>query len=187
MFYGFEEVPSNTNENCERLVLQLLDSLKIMDGETIWIERAHRLGKRDLHNDRPRPIIVCFSYFKQKQEIIKNGNRFKNCNINVSEDYSRETLEEHKKLRSLGKHAKEHFRDNTKEIKHYKVTYKRLVLTYSTDKQNPSASTFIKTFTLRDTSTDPDNWFVPTPTRTGLLPNRSPVRTPAHPPTRGNA
>ena len=185
VFYGFEEAP---NENCEKLILELLQSLRILEDEEIWIERAHRLGKRNPANERPRPIIVCFTYFKQKQEIIRNGNRFKHCNINVSEDYSKETLEEHKKLRSLGIQAKQNYRDDTKAIKHYKVAYKRLVLTYSTNKQNQSAPTFVKTFTIQDIASDPDNWFIPVPANsTARTPVRSPARTPAHTPTRGNA
>ena len=83
VFFNFPEARPNENENCERMVLQLLDSLKILEEEDVYIERAHRLGRRNSGIDKPRPVIVCFSYYKQKQEIIRNGAKFKNCAINA--------------------------------------------------------------------------------------------------------
>ena len=162
VFYNFKEATNNENEDCEKLILHLLDYLKIFDKEeTIWIERAHRLGKKDRENNKPRPIIVCFSYFKQKQEIIKNGARFRDCPINVSEDFSRETLDEHKKLRTHGDKAKQAYVNETKSIKHYKVSYRRLVVTYSVKRPNQIPTSFVKSFTLNDITRNPDKWFVP--------------------------
>ena len=162
VFYNFKEASNNENDDCEKLVLHLLDYLKIFDEEeTVWIERAHRLGKKDPENNKPRPIIVCFSYFKQKQEIIKNGARFRDCPINVSEDFSRETLDEHKKLRSHGDKAKQTYVNETKSIKHYKVTYRCLVVTYSVKRPNQTPTSFVKSFTLRDIMRNPDSWFIP--------------------------
>ena len=162
VFYNFPEAPQGATEDCEKLVVNLLGSLKILEEEeTIWIERAHRLGRKKPENEKPRPIIVCFSYFKQKQEVVKNGHKFKNVTIKFSEDYSRETLQEHKKLFAHGKEAKEKYVDENKEIRHFKITYKRLVITYGTNKQNANATTFVKSYTLRDIAQNPNNWFIP--------------------------
>ena len=162
VFYNFPETGRNEAENCEDVVCSHLGGLGIFPpGEEIWIERAHRLGRRTPeHSTKPRPIIVCFSYFKQKEIIIKSGARFKRSPINVSEDYSRETLEEHKRLRSYGFHAKENYQDADKEIKYFKVTYKRLLITYSVNKTNPDAPTFVKSYTMKDMINN-QNWFVP--------------------------
>ena len=162
VFFNFKEASRGATEDCEDIVESLLKSLNIFEGNDIWIDRAHRLGRRKAeHDTKPRPIIVKFSYYKQKEKIIKNGIKFKNCPINVSEDYSKETLQMHAKLRNYGKEAKEHsFIDNTKAIKYYKVTYRRLVLTYTTDKNKTDATTFVRYFSLKDIQEN-SNWFVP--------------------------
>ena len=130
--------------------------MNLLPGEDIWIDRAHRLGKRKPeHETKPRPVIVKFSYFKQKQTIIKNGSKLKDSTINVSEDFSKETLLTHTKLRNYGKDAKVNLIHNTLVIKFYKVTYRRLVLTYTTDKNKSDASKFVKSFSLKDN----DRWF----------------------------
>ena len=162
VFFNFKEASQGITEDCEDMVDNLLKSLNILGSEDIWIDRAHRLGRRKPENDtKPRPIIVKFSYYKQKEKIIKIGARFKDCPINVSEDFSKETLKYHAQLRNYGKDAKERlFVNNTQAIKHYKVTYRRLVLTYTTDKNKPTAPTFTKSFSLNDIQ-EKANWFIP--------------------------
>ena len=131
VFYYVAEVANGVNEDCEQNIVNLLDSLHIFppgDNE-VWIDRAHRIGRKSPENGtRPRPIIVKFTYFKQKKLIIASGNKFRHSHVNVSEDFSRETLGIHKELRYHGKQAKEAFNDPIKSLVHYKVSYKRLVV-----------------------------------------------------------
>ena len=161
VFFNFKEAP-NTKEDCEKKVDDLITSLNLLNGEDAWIDRAHRLGKRKPENDsKPRPIIVKFAYYKQKEKIIQSGNKFKNCEINVCEDYSKQTLLVHKQLWKYGKQAKETlYHDNLKAITYYKIAYKRLVLTYTTNKNNTTASTFTRSFSL-DYIQRNRSWFVP--------------------------
>ena len=128
----------------------------------VYIDRAHRLGRRKTESAiRPRPIIVRFSYFKDKQHIIMNGRKFKGTNIGVSEDYSKQTLEVHRQLNNHAREAKEiKFSDPVKSIKHYKITYRRAVLTYSTDKTNTNARTFTRSFSLEDILKN-NQWYIP--------------------------
>ena len=162
VFFNFEEEEPGTMENCEQKVDDLLTSLNILEGEDAWIDRAHRIGRRRPENaNKPRPIIVKFAYYKQKDKIIKSGRKFKECAINVSEDFSKETLLEHSKLRKHGREAKEfRYKDSMKAIKYYKVTYRRLVVTYTTNKNSVTASTFTKSFSL-DQIQDNPNWYMP--------------------------
>ena len=87
--------------------------------------------------------------------------KFKNCDINVSEDFSKETLNVHKQLLSYGKQAKESlFTDDKKGIKYYKIAYRRLILTYTTDKKKTDALTFTRSFSL-DFIKKNQKWYVP--------------------------
>lgn len=162
VFFNFPEVSRFATENCEETVENFLLSEKILENDDIWIDRAHRLGRRRPdHDTRPRPIIVKFSYYKQKERILKNGAKLKHSNINVSEDYSKETLHIHNQLRKHGKEAKEHMSgDPIKSIKQYKVTYRRLSITYFINKSDPVQRTFTRSFLLDDII-GRSNWFVP--------------------------
>ena len=163
VFFNFPEASRHVTENCETMVEELLHSLNVVDPRIeVWMERAHRLGRRrPEHDTKPRPIIVKFSYFKQKELIIKNGSKFRNCHINVSEDYSKDTLNVHSQLRRHGKDAKENlFNDPVKVIKNFKVGYRRLVLTYSTNKDDPAARTFTRSLSLEDIAGN-TNWYIP--------------------------
>ena len=78
----------------------------------------------------------------------------------MSEDFSKATIEVHKKLRNIAKVAKESFNDKTIGILNYKVTYRRVTLTYTTNKTIKTANTFSKSFSLENIEHDA-NWYVP--------------------------
>lgn len=163
VFFNFPEQSRFATEDCEETVENLLISLGIFSPDVeIWIDRAHRLGRRrPEHDTKPRPIIVKFSYYKQKEKILQCGAKFRNTHINMSEDFSKETLLVHNQLRKLGKDAKESlYNDPNKAIKYYKVTYRRLAVTYSVNKNDPNARTFTRSFSLDDIN-GRQNWFVP--------------------------
>ena len=159
VFFNFPEAADSQTEDCEQLVHNVLEKLDIMQDEEVWIERAHRLGRKQPGSDRPRPVIVKFTYFKQKQCIIKNASKFRKCPINVSEDFSKETLDIHRKLVNYGKHAKNSFEDPLKAIVHYKLIYRKLVLTYSLNKRDSNAKQITRYFSLDDISENA-YWFL---------------------------
>ena len=101
---------------------------------TLEIDRAHRLGrKREDANLKPRPIIVRFSFFQDKEKVLKNGRLLRNCDVNVSEDFSKITLNLHKELRIHAKEAQNKLENDTTQdicIAHFKVTYRRILVTY---------------------------------------------------------
>ena len=162
VFFNFPECSEETSEHCEKYIQDLISNLSILpEDEVLYIDRAHRLGRKTPEcENKPRPIIAKFSYHKQKAEIIKNGFKFRNTAINVSEDYSRETLQEHKLLRNHGKNAASVFSDPIKSLVHYKVAYKRLLVTYSVNKNKHDAKKFVKSFTLDYIKNNP-YWFKP--------------------------
>ena len=162
VFYNFPEPKNNEPENCEEKIVNLLEAKQFFhDDYKIFIDRAHRLGRKSPTTDRPRPIIVRFTYFKDKQDIIRNGTKLRDCNINMSEDFSKATIDIHKKLRREAKEAKElKFNHASLAITNFKVTYRRVTLTYTTNKSMKTANTFIKSFSLRDIESN-INWYVP--------------------------
>ena len=166
VFFNFPECENGQTENCEALIHDVLRKVNMLQDEEVWIDRAHRLGRKkpDLH--KPRPIIVKFSYYKHKEYIIKHASQFRNIPINVSEDFSKETLDIHRKLISHGKHAKNSYNDSTKSILNYKLNYRRLLVTYSMNKVDPYAKKVTRSFTLGDIS-DNVHWFMLKPSGQG--------------------
>ena len=105
-------IPENVNEtwnDCELKIKRLLkETLDI--NEDIEIERAHRTGKQ--HAEKPRTIVFKLLRYKDKDLILKNGNRLKGSGIFVYEDFAKETVEKRKQLweevkkhRRAGKYA----------------------------------------------------------------------------------
>lgn len=67
-FYGFEENEHETWDETENKVRDYIKTnLKLTD--TIQIERAHRLPVK---SNGPRPVIVKFSFFKDKDKILQS-------------------------------------------------------------------------------------------------------------------
>ena len=166
VFFNIPETTQSTdNENCEQKIVDILCSHGfIRQDYDIQIDRAHRLGRRQEDSkSKPRPIIVRFHYYKDKDFIVKNGRKLKDSAINLSEDFSKHTLDIHRELRKKTKLAQEALNnDETQEksITHFKVTYRRVVVNYSSDKKNSSAPTFTRSFSL-NYMLDNSKWYLP--------------------------
>ena len=66
--------------------------------DNVEIERAHRLGKKDLDNTKPRTIIFKLSSWKQKQQVLKNRSKLKHTGMFINQDFSDATNEIRKQL-----------------------------------------------------------------------------------------
>ena len=66
-FYGVDEDQNETWEQSETKVRDYLSNELDMNETDIKIERAHRLPSKS----KPRPIIVKFSYFKDKDAVLR--------------------------------------------------------------------------------------------------------------------
>ena len=151
-------------EDCESKVKKLIHDLHFFEDYDIPLDRVHRLGRKDSNtSNKSRPMIVKFTYYRDKEHIIKNGHKFKNSVINCSEDFSKITLGMHKELRQEAKKAQEIMSQQEGEItmiKSYKVTYRRVVLTYTTNRNNQSAPVFIRSFSLNYIQNN-KKWYIP--------------------------
>ena len=102
LFFGIEE---SQNESAEEKIMTFLKD-KLQVNTTPSIERAHRLGRPpsgpQIGNkmNRPRPIIVKFSLFQQREAIRRE--RFKlNSPFGIAEDLPREIREARKSVTGL--------------------------------------------------------------------------------------
>ena len=87
--------------DCESKIYGLLGNKLEMGIENIVTERAHRTWKKN--KNRSRPIVVQFSSYKDKINILKKQKKKK-----ISEDFSRErelpsTRKNGKKFLPIGK------------------------------------------------------------------------------------
>ena len=164
VFYNIAEPESPGRENCEEIITKIIENRSIFDNYEVPIDRAHRIGRKKEGPDaKPRPIIVRFTYYKDKEAIISNGRNFKNSGVAVSADYSKVTLGIHRDLIQQAKIAQGELdtqQGQQTAIVNYKVTYKRLVLTYTTNKSNPEAAKFTRSFSHQFIS-DNNKWYIP--------------------------
>ena len=57
-----------------------------MNSSNISIERAHRVGEK--FNDKDRAIVVQFSFYKDKIDILRNCKKLKGTKISKFKDFS---------------------------------------------------------------------------------------------------
>ena len=159
VFFNVPESVGNQIENPEKLVLQELVKCGILNEEEIddnkyqVMDRVHRLGRRKGDQTKPRPIIVKMTTFKDKQYILRNSFKLKDSKMNVSEDYSKATLDLHRRLVKEGKAAKEYA---SSPVKSFRITYRRISLKYE-DSHNKQE--YFKSFSLDDIMSNPQDWF----------------------------
>ena len=95
------KVEKETWEESEDLALEAIKS-KLKISEDLKIERAHRVGKtrppfrhvggRKVES-QPRPIVVRFQLWKEKERVIKAARQIRPEGIKFFEDFSKRTLE----------------------------------------------------------------------------------------------
>ena len=66
-FHGVNEDEDETWDQTETKIRDYLTTMLEIDETSMKIERAHRLPS----NSKPRPIIVKFSHFKDKDQVLK--------------------------------------------------------------------------------------------------------------------
>ena len=155
VFYNFEEQEKGTEENCSKLLANMLDKQGFgfnADKHDFMFDRAHRIGKFK-GAGKPRPIVAKFTFFRDKDFVMKNGKLLKDCPIGMNHDYSMKTRAVHKQLLDYAKGAK----TDVNMIKSYRLAYRRIFLYY----ENENKTTFFKSFTLEDIENKGPQWFQP--------------------------
>ena len=65
------------------------------------IDRTHRLGKRKLDNNAPRPIIVKFTRYNVRNKIFKSKKKLKGKTVSITEGLTKRRVVELKKAREM--------------------------------------------------------------------------------------
>ena len=87
----FTGIVEENHENCEARIIQYLSSIGLGKLHPRAIVRAHRLGKFSGENRKPRPIIVKFAHYKDRQITLQNTNKIaEQSGIKVEEDFPEE-------------------------------------------------------------------------------------------------
>ena len=100
LVHGVEE---NNNEDTDQ---EIINIVKNDLGEEITIhdiDRTHRLGKRKLDNNVPRPIIVKFTRYNVRNKIFKSKKKFKGKTVSITESSWIEKIERKRRVVELKK------------------------------------------------------------------------------------
>ena len=93
----FFNIPESQDEDCAAFVTNFCkEKLHIENAETIRLDRAHRIGKRQ--PNKTRPIVVKFNFHQDKENVRKQAKQLKGTNIGISEQFPREVNEKRKIL-----------------------------------------------------------------------------------------
>lgn len=131
LFFGIPDSGKETWDDSEAKVIQLCTDKLGVTVNPSSVERAHRIGKHTV--DKPRPIIVKFGLFKDKQRVLSAALKLKGTNISISEDYSKNVRQERAKLLAYARES------NRK----YTLRYNKLTIdgkTYAYDATNDAVS-----------------------------------------------
>lgn len=121
VLHGIKETENNHAGLVEK-VSDILNTTLGVQIENIYINKIHRLGKQN--PAKIRPIIISFTTFNKKIEILKNKRKLPE-NIYITEDFTKETLEKRKELRNQVKREKE--KGNEAFIRNNEVVIKQKV------------------------------------------------------------
>lgn len=69
--YGYPENEDSNTDDGEKIIQKIAAELKVKLNVNTDIQRAHRLGKKNPQRKSPRPVIVRFTSYKKRSEIIR--------------------------------------------------------------------------------------------------------------------
>ena len=82
----FFNIPQSQDEDCAAIVMNFCkEKLHIENAETIRLDRAHRIGKRQ--PNKTRPIVIKFNFHQDKENVRKQAKQLKGTNFGISEQF----------------------------------------------------------------------------------------------------
>lgn len=103
LFFNIDE--AGPGENVETVIRRFMkDEMRILESDSIVIEKCHRIGRQ--HGNRTRPIVIKLSSNKAKGLILKSGRNLAGKKYAVRQQQPREFDEKAKHLLPLYKQAR---------------------------------------------------------------------------------
>ncbi|KAJ4430577.1 hypothetical protein ANN_19165 [Periplaneta americana] len=78
-------VAEEATEETEKIVMEVAQRIGV-DVQPHDIDRSHRVGRRDISNNRPRPIIAKFVSYRKRSEMFSNKKRLKGSGVTLRDD-----------------------------------------------------------------------------------------------------
>ncbi|XP_045776998.1 uncharacterized protein LOC123875292 [Maniola jurtina] len=103
VIFGVEEKEQNY-EDLQNNFLKIFSDIMKIDCTSFEIQGIKRIGKKC---DKPRPVIVTFSTFRRKFEILRNKKSLEQLNYYIKEDYPPKILQKRKELQEIAKEERE--------------------------------------------------------------------------------
>ena len=95
----FEGIPETRQENPWNKVKDILSNTMGINTSNMKIERCHGLqGSRTT----PKPIIVCFNWYVDRQEIWENRRNLKGTTVYIRKDYPPDVQKVRRSLKNQG-------------------------------------------------------------------------------------
>uniref|UniRef100_L7LUT5 Putative tick transposon n=1 Tax=Rhipicephalus pulchellus TaxID=72859 RepID=L7LUT5_RHIPC len=116
LFYGVTDIATESAVQSEQKIIDILNNTLTLSVPSDNISRAHRIGR--FFQGKSRPIIVNFTAYKTKEEILSKRAGLKESNISVSEDFCPATRHARKALIEYGRNLN----------LPYKLRYKKLLI-----------------------------------------------------------
>ena len=103
----FHNVQTTPNENPELIIKDIFKS-KLQINEPIHMDRVHRIGnKSNETHDKPRPIVVKFTNYKQHEMVRLSSNKLKGTKIGIQEQFGKAVQEKRRILHQKMMRARE--------------------------------------------------------------------------------
>ena len=83
------------------------NELDISEADTIEFQRIHRIGRLNPSQDKPRPIIVRFLRYSDRELVMSRAKKLKGKGFGISADLPRDIVKRRKELTPKFKKAKE--------------------------------------------------------------------------------
>ncbi|CAB3985374.1 Hypothetical predicted protein, partial [Paramuricea clavata] len=81
----FFNVKEDEKENTTEKIYDILDARNKVN-----IDRSHRVGRKRVSQRKPRPIVVKFNYFQDREQVRQNARKLKGSRIGISEQFPEE-------------------------------------------------------------------------------------------------
>ena len=111
VFYGVKE---SGGDNCEQLVVDVCtDVLGLPEAQHFMIERAHRIGTEYRNSSKPRPIVVKFIHFKDRERVRQKtfetgmSEKLKELKLGIGVQWPKQVKDARKELRPIMLREKE--------------------------------------------------------------------------------